>query len=166
MNDLTSPQPASRRIHHLPGAEITVLAGSEQTGGQWAVVECRLSPLVPAAPAHWHAQTTEALYVLEGELIVSVDHTCQRATPGTFLHLPPGAVHRIGNDTDRPAHFLLFASPAGIEDYVAELAGLIQQAPVWPPDHPGVLERLTARYDRHPDLESDLPELSPPRSRL
>lgn len=153
MTQPTAHPSASRRTHHLPGADVTVLASGEDTGSQWAVLEYRVAPRFPGTPAHWHAQTTEALYVLDGELSLSLDHVRQRAGPGTFVRVPPGTVHRLCNDTDQPARYLLLVTPAGQENYLAELAELIAHSPAWPPEHPGVVERLTARYDQHPSLE-------------
>jgi quercetin dioxygenase-like cupin family protein len=44
---------------------------------------------------HVHAGHLEALYVLEGELMLTLDGREQRAAAGTWVHIPPGVAHAL-----------------------------------------------------------------------
>jgi quercetin dioxygenase-like cupin family protein len=44
---------------------------------------------------HVHDRHLEAFYVLEGELAVTVDGREQRAAPGSWVQIPPGAAHAV-----------------------------------------------------------------------
>lgn len=135
------------------GHRVLVLAGSQDTSGDWALLEHSLAPHAPGPPLHWHAHTSEAFYVLSGTLTLWVDRQPVRAPPGTLIRVSPGTVHRFLNEESEPLRFLVWLTPAGFEGYYAELAALYAQGRDWPPRDPGVLERLTARYDQHPPLE-------------
>ena len=50
-----------------------------------------------------------------------------RATPGTYLFIPPGVPHNITNVSDKPARVLMTVSPPGHEHYFEELAKLAAQ---------------------------------------
>ena len=51
------------------------------------------------------------IYVLEGECDWQVGDERLRATPGTYLFLPPGVRHNIGNASDKIARVLMTVSP-------------------------------------------------------
>ena len=77
------------------------------------------------------------------------DETVQ-AGPGGYAYVPPRTVHAFSNETDVPAKYLLVASPAGLENYFAELAELVKNEPSWPPKDMGKVITLMAKYDTFP----------------
>jgi quercetin dioxygenase-like cupin family protein len=97
-----------------------------------------------ATGLHVHRVQEETFYVLEGECEWQAGDRRIRATPGTFLFLPPGVPHNITNVSDRPARVLMTVSPPGHEYYFEELARLT--APGTTPD-PKAIGELRARYD-------------------
>jgi quercetin dioxygenase-like cupin family protein len=97
-----------------------------------------------ATGLHVHRVQEETFYVLEGECEWQAGDRRIRATPGTFLFLPPGVPHNITNVSDRPARVLMTVSPPGHEHYFEELARLT--APGTTPD-PKAIGELRARYD-------------------
>src|SRR5260370_271624 len=52
---------------------------------------------------HVHRVQEETFYVLEGECEWQVGGQLVRAKPGTYLFIPPGVPHNIGNATAKPA---------------------------------------------------------------
>ena len=66
-----------------------------------------------------------------------------RATPGTYLFIPPGVPHNITNVSEAPARVLMTVSPPGHEHYFEELANLAARGA---PD-PQALHDLRGRYD-------------------
>ena len=69
-----------------------------------------------------HRVQEETFYVIEGECEWQVGDRLVRATPGTYLFIPPGVPHDIRNASDKPARMLMTVSPPGHEHYFEELA--------------------------------------------
>ena len=53
----------------------------------------------------------ETFYVLEGECVWHVGEKTIRATPGTYLFIPPGAPRNITNANEAPGRVLMTVSP-------------------------------------------------------
>jgi quercetin dioxygenase-like cupin family protein len=92
---------------------------------------------------HVHRVQEESFYVLEGECEWLVGDELIRATPGTYLFLPPGVPHDIRNTSSAPAKVLMTVSPPGHEHYFEELAKAIAHGP----PAPDVIAALRGRYD-------------------
>ena len=97
-----------------------------------------------ATDLHVHRVQEETFYMLEGECEWHVGDRVVRATPGTYLFIPPGVPHNITNVSKEPARVLMTVSPPGHEHYFEELAKLAAQGGV--PDAKAIGE-LRARYD-------------------
>ncbi|UWU79107.1 cupin domain-containing protein [Bradyrhizobium huanghuaihaiense] len=93
---------------------------------------------------HVHRVQEETFYVLEGECDWQVGNERVRATPGTYLFLPPGVPHNIGNASDKIARVLMTVSPPGHERYFEELAETVARGGA---ADPGTIAELRARYD-------------------
>jgi quercetin dioxygenase-like cupin family protein len=73
-------------------AHITRKAARAETGGHWAVGEAWQDPGFDNPP-HTHDEA-EAFYVLEGSYNFYTDaDSVEEVGPGTFVFIPPGAVH-------------------------------------------------------------------------
>jgi len=93
---------------------------------------------------HVHRVQEETFYVLEGECEWLVDGQMVRATPGTYLLLPPGVPHNIANTSDKPARVIMTVSPPGHEHYFEELVEVASRG--GPPDARAIAD-LRGRYD-------------------
>ena len=81
----------------------------------------RYAPGEKGPDAHVHHHHTDAFYVLEGEVEISLGPEPQtvRATPGTFAAAPPDVVHTFRNASDAEAVFLnLHAPSSGFGDHI------------------------------------------------
>ncbi|WP_404925935.1 cupin domain-containing protein [Mesorhizobium sp. ORM16] len=96
-----------------------------------------------ATGLHVHRVQEETFYVLDGECVWHVGAEVIRATPGTFLFIPPGVRHNITNVGEKPARVLMTVSPPGHEHYFEDLARLAAKGS---PD-PNALAELRNRYD-------------------
>ncbi|MBN9005894.1 MAG: cupin domain-containing protein [Rhizobiales bacterium] len=96
-----------------------------------------------ATGRHVHRVQEETFYVLEGECEWHVGNKTIRATPGTYLFLPPGVPHNITNVSEKPARVLMTVSPPGHERYFEELAELAARGA---PDANSLAD-LRQRYD-------------------
>jgi len=81
------------------GNLFTVLAGSEATEGQFALIEM-LARKGTEPPRHVHHREDEAFYVLEGEITFYIGDETYVATPGTFVFAPRGIPHSFVFETD------------------------------------------------------------------
>jgi quercetin dioxygenase-like cupin family protein len=93
---------------------------------------------------HVHRVQEETFYVLEGECAWQIGDQRVRATPGTYVFIPPGVSHNIGNASDKPARMIMTVSPPGHEHYFEELAKVVACGN--PPDAKLIAE-LRSRYD-------------------
>ncbi|MGP0088495.1 MAG: cupin domain-containing protein [Xanthobacteraceae bacterium] len=67
-----------------------------------------------------------------------------RATPGTYVFIPPAVPHNIANAYDEPSRVLMTVSPHGHEHYFEELARVVACGRA--PD-PNVIAELRSRFD-------------------
>src|SRR5215472_10062440 len=100
------------------------MLGGDQTGGRFALVEHPLPARSLGSPVHTHHDEDEFSFVLEGEVQVQIGARLITAGEGTLITKPRGVPHAFWNATDAPARILEMISPAGIENYFAEMAEL------------------------------------------
>jgi quercetin dioxygenase-like cupin family protein len=93
---------------------------------------------------HVHRTQEETFYVLEGECEWRIGEQLVRATAGTFVFIPPGVPHNIGNASDKPARMLMTVSPPGHENYFEELGAVVSRG--GRPDAK-IIAELRSRYD-------------------
>jgi mannose-6-phosphate isomerase-like protein (cupin superfamily) len=74
-----------------------------------------IAPRSSGPDVHEHEQEDDSFYVLDGELVFSVDGEEVDAGPGTFVLVPPGVPHSFHNPTDEPARFVNVHAPAGFD---------------------------------------------------
>jgi len=93
---------------------------------------------------HVHRVQEETFYVLEGKCDWQIGDERVHATPGTYLFLPPGVPHNIGNASAKVARVLMTVSPPGHERYFEELAEAVARGGA---ADPAAIAELRARYD-------------------
>lgn len=102
------------------GDLFTFLADGKDTGGRFATIE--FAPrrgLEP--PPHTHANEDESLYVLDGELTVTIGEQHLAAGPGSFVFLPRNLQHSWRIHTEM-ARILITFAPAGMEAFLKQIA--------------------------------------------
>jgi quercetin dioxygenase-like cupin family protein len=115
--------------------------------GEHSKHTCMFDWTVPAGFStglHVHRVQEETFYVVEGECDWQIGDQFVRATPGTYVFIPPGVPHNIGNATDNIARMIMTVSPPGHEHYFEELAELTAKG-VRPDAN--VIAELRSRYD-------------------
>jgi quercetin dioxygenase-like cupin family protein len=93
---------------------------------------------------HVHRTQEETFCVLQGECEWQIGDQQVRATPGTYVFIPPGVPHNIANASDEPSRVLMTVSPPGHEHYFEELARVVACGRA--PD-PNVIAELRSRFD-------------------
>jgi mannose-6-phosphate isomerase-like protein (cupin superfamily) len=129
----------------IPGAD---------TGTRFSLVEHPIPPRGLAAPLHRHNREDEYSYVLEGRMGALLGEDVVEAGPGDLVYKPREEWHTFWNAGDEPCRILEIISPAGFEQFFAELAPLAAGPE---PDEQAFAE-LCERYalDMRPDTVGDL----------
>jgi quercetin dioxygenase-like cupin family protein len=152
-----------------PERTLRILAELDEVIVTWF----RYEPGEKGPDPHVHLRHTDAFYVLEGEIELSLGPELQtvRATPGTFGAAPPNVVHTFRNASGATAVFLNLHAPSlgfGNEIRGRRDPSFDQHEP--PPDggrpfadavftDPGDAERLEHESSTHRIL-CDLPQLT------
>src|SRR5690242_8953504 len=134
----------------MPGFGNRFLLRGEATGGRFAAVEHTLAPRALAAPTHTHENEDEYSFVLSGRMGAMVGEEVVEAGPGDLVVKPRGIPHAFWNASDEETRILEIISPAGFEQYFAELAPLLSGGE---PDFPAI-GALQARYRLSMDIDS------------
>lgn len=123
------------------GDNITIKLTGEDTQGAFMMFENR-NPPEHGIPMHLHRNEDETFYILEGEVEVQLGETMITAYAGDTVFLPRDVPHGFRITGDKPAHMLITVTPAGFEDYFAEMSHIA-------PDDPRAIESvldISARY--------------------
>ena len=84
------------------------LATSDDTQGAFIVVEQNTEQPTPRSALHVHESHDEAIYVKEGELLITLGDVEHRVGPGDFVLMPRGIPHRV--EAPGPVKTLLIAN--------------------------------------------------------
>jgi mannose-6-phosphate isomerase-like protein (cupin superfamily) len=121
-----------RVLHPGEGESVNLLAlgvrfmiDGRSTDGRFSLVEHPLPARSLGAPMHTHRNEDEYSYVLEGRIGLQLGDETLDAGPGDLVFKPRGVPHTFWNATEEPARLLELISPAGFEDYFAEMAPLL-----------------------------------------
>jgi mannose-6-phosphate isomerase-like protein (cupin superfamily) len=106
------------------GPDMVLKVGKDAGLDAYTLMEASGFPPGFWVPPHFHEAAAEAWYVLDGELTFMVGDRTIPAGGGSFILVPRGQVHSFGNTGDRPASFLEFFSPPGMESYFEERTAL------------------------------------------
>lgn len=103
-----------------PGDRITFLITGAETGGAFFMAEACVAP-GGGPPPHVHSREEESFYLLQGTLALQVGGKALNASGGDFVHIPRGTVHSFKNVGQETAKLLVVATPAGLENFFAEV---------------------------------------------
>ena len=140
-----------------PGNRMTILLTGKETSGTFFLSEMSVPP-GGGPPPHIHHREDESFYILEGTLTVQVGNDTITASSGDLAFLPRGIAHSFRNTGDVAVKALVLITPAGLENYFAEVfdpAGDRSSAP--PPPSKAMLARAMSAAPRY-GLELLLPE--------
>jgi quercetin dioxygenase-like cupin family protein len=138
------PPGGSENVEVGGGSSVSIKADGEATAGSFYLGEVSLAPGFPGPPPHSHERLHDMFYVLEGTLTLRVDGEERELTPGSFVCVPPGAVHTFANRSDAVVRFLNFNTPAGWESYMRDLGAAFAGGGQPTPEEIG---QIASRYD-------------------
>jgi len=130
------------RRYTARGSEMFFKAVADQDGGDFSLMERTLPPGGRRPPPHRHHNCSEAYFVLDGLVTVTVDDEDLTVGPEGFVLVPRGTRHTFGNPGQREARLLVIHAPA-MDAYFAALHELWHrgEAPA-----PGEERALMARF--------------------
>lgn len=79
-----------------------------------------LQPDSGPGPYHYHAESDNVYFVLQGEICVLVEGEEFRLAAADALFIPPGLRHATSNCGDVPARFIEIYAPAAPDFHMAE----------------------------------------------
>jgi quercetin dioxygenase-like cupin family protein len=103
----------------LVGDTYTVLLSGEDTAGRFCLVDMHIPP-GGGPPPHRH-DFEESFIILDGELQATFRGEKTIAGRGKTIHIPANAPHQFLNVSDEPVRLLCICSPAGQEEFFAEM---------------------------------------------
>ncbi|NUR73001.1 MAG: cupin domain-containing protein [Hamadaea sp.] len=103
------------------GGQVTIKAGTSQTGGSMTVLELLVPPA--AGPGlHNHQRDDELWFVLAGEFRFKAGDKMLYASTGGFAFGPRGLPHAFQNVGSAPGRLMIVTTPSGIENFFTAYA--------------------------------------------
>ena len=130
----------------LGGGEAHLLATGESTNGAWFCGRFREDPGFMTS-LHYHPNTDEQVYVIEGVLSIYIDERWHELSPGTLGVLPRGKPHAQGNRGDKPVHFVGSGAPAGFEKLFPAVDALMKRMKPGTPEFVAEFQQIMSRCD-------------------
>jgi quercetin dioxygenase-like cupin family protein len=103
----------------LAGDTYTILLTGKDTAGRFCLIDMHVPP-GGGPPPHRH-DFEETFSLLEGELDVTFRGTKQVVRAGDTINVPANAPHQFHNSSSEPVRMLCICSPAGQEEFFAEV---------------------------------------------
>lgn len=123
---------AEHAVHiGLAGNTYTVLLTGRDTAGRYCLIDMHIPPGGGPAP-HRH-DFEETFTVLEGEIEATFRGNRVTVRAGETIHIPANAPHRFQNTANTPARLLCLCSPAGQEEFFAEIGVRVSSRTEPPP---------------------------------
>ena len=141
--------PGEGTAYSAVGDAYRILAGGDQTGGSYTLMEIRVTPQ-NGPPPHVHTREDEAFFILEGEVTFQLGGRTVVTQPGGFLQGPRGIPHSFKNTGSSPARILVLVTPSGFEKFIEEFATPLPSfdAPALPVT-PTEIEKLLAAAPKY-----------------
>lgn len=146
--------PTDGKAGFLGSIGVRFMIDGADADDRFSLVEHPMSARALAAPLHRHTREDEYSYVVEGRVGALLGDEVVIGGPGDLIFKPRNQWHTFWNAGDEPARLLEIISPAGFEEFFAELVDLggVAQA------DPQTLGELCARYELEMNPDS-VPEL-------
>ena len=123
MNDPVIGRGEGRRRYTARGSVMFFKALAEDDGGDFSLMERTLPPGGRRPPPHRHTNCSEAYFVLDGLVAVTIEGEELSVGPEGFVLVPRGTAHTFGNAGQSEARLLVIHAPA-MDAYFAGLHGL------------------------------------------
>lgn len=127
---------ANDEIWDVFGEKIICKIKADETQGKFSIVE-ETSPVGSIVPPHFHNETDETIYVIEGKYEFTCGGEIIIGAKGDTLFIPRKTPHGFRNISDKPSKLLAVISPSGFEKFFEEINKLPKTQP---PDMNEIIE--------------------------
>jgi quercetin dioxygenase-like cupin family protein len=103
----------------LVGDTYTTLLSGKDTAGRFSLIDMHIPP-GGGPPPHRH-DFEETFILLDGEIEATFRGAQSTVKAGQTIHIPANAPHQFHNASDKPARLLCLCSPAGQEEFFAQV---------------------------------------------
>jgi len=103
----------------LVGDTYTILLLGKDTADRFCLIDMHIPP-GGGPPPHRH-DFEETFILLEGEMEATFRGVKSTVKAGKTIHIPANAPHQFHNASDQPVRLLCICSPAGQENFFAEV---------------------------------------------
>lgn len=142
-------RPDQARVYSQGLGEAHILVDGTRSDGAWWLGLFREDPGFMTG-LHFHYQTDEQFFVLDGVLSLYLDGQWHDLEAGTIAVVPHGAPHAQGNTGQKAVRFLGSGNPAGFEDFFPELHKLASRLSPSDPQFGPEVARILVHYDTKP----------------
>jgi len=115
--------PNSGEQLNIAGSQTIHKIKSSATYSAFSVMEF-VTPPGKGVALHVHEREDELVYLLEGEIEVTLGNQKMKAVPGVMALLPRGIPHGFTNIGNKPSRLLDTILPGQFDNYFVELAAL------------------------------------------
>lgn len=134
------------RRYSARGSVMFFKALAEQDDGDFSLMERTLPPGGRRPPPHRHTNCSEAYFVLDGLVSITVEDEDLTVGPEGFVLIPRGTAHTFGNAGEEVARLLVLHAPA-MDAYFADLHALWNRDQ---PPSPDEERALMSRFGMEP----------------
>ncbi|GIH17232.1 cupin domain-containing protein [Rugosimonospora africana] len=122
-----------------------LLADADQTDHAMNAVRTTLGRGVSGPPPHFHTESSELFFMLDGALRVLTENTVVTVTAGDFLLVPPRMTHAWATPADQNADVLIIKAPGTNRFEYFRLVDRIRRGEA----NPGEILASQDRFDNH-----------------
>jgi len=125
--------PESPSLPHigLVGDTYTILLSGKDTAGRYCLIDMTIPP-GGGPPPHRH-DFEESFTLQEGEIEATLRGVTSIVKAGETLHIPANAPHQFKNVSDKTVRLLCICSPAGQEEFFAQVGIAVATRTTPPP---------------------------------
>ena len=116
---LANADDANRPHIGLVGDTYTILVSGKDAAGRYCLVDMHIPP-GGGPPPHRH-NFEETFVVTEGQIEATFRGNKSTVTAGQTIHIPANAPHQFRNVSEKDARLLCICSPAGQEEFFAQV---------------------------------------------
>ena len=132
-------------VLNIPGSEFIHKVKSADTNNVFSVIHIVTTP-GNGVQTHVHELEDELVYVLQGEIEVTLGDQTMVAVPGVTALLPRGIPHGFTNIGDKPSIVIDTILPGQFDNYFAELSALYENGEPSEADVNALSEKYRIKY--------------------
>ena len=137
--------PDGGNVLNIAGGEFIHKVKSQDTNNVFSVIQI-VTPPGKGVSVHVHENEDELVYVLEGEIEVSLGDQTMLAVPGVMALLPRGIPHGFTNVGDKPSVVIDTILPGQFDNYFVEMAALYNNGEPTQAEVDALSEKYSIRY--------------------